>query len=149
LKRVRKIGYGPVSCTALDHRCCNDIRHFYRELYYYPASPGDFLSTYIADLREMGERVPEEQITAARERYGLEQPVYIQYAKWMRAIILHGDFGQSMQLGVPVKRLIGRELGYTVLVGLASILYVWVVAIPIGFSRQRTSTHFSITCSRF
>jgi len=94
--------------------------------------PGDFLSTYIADLREMGERVPEEQIEAARERYGLEDPIYIQYAKWMRAIILHGDFGQSMQLSVPVEHLIKREIGYTVLVGLASILFVWVVAIPIG-----------------
>lgn len=94
--------------------------------------PGDFLSTYIADLREMGERVPEEQIEAARERYGLDDPIYIQYAKWMRAIILHGDFGQSMQLSVPVEHLIKREIGYTVLVGLASILFVWVVAIPIG-----------------
>jgi peptide/nickel transport system permease protein len=94
--------------------------------------PGDFLTTYIADLREMGERVPEEQITAARERYGLDQPIYIQYEKWISAIVLHGDFGQSMQLGVPVKSLIWRELGNTVLVGLSSILFVWVVAIPIG-----------------
>lgn len=94
--------------------------------------PGDFLNTYIADLREMGERVPEEQITAARDRYGLNQPIYVQYAKWMRAIIVHGDFGQSMQLGVPVKHLIWRELGTTVVVGLCSIFYVWIVAIPIG-----------------
>jgi peptide/nickel transport system permease protein len=94
--------------------------------------PGDFLSTYMANLREMGERVPEEQIAAARERYGLDQPIYVQYYKWIRAIVVHGDFGQSMEWGVPVERLIWDQLGYTVILGVCSILFVWAVAIPIG-----------------
>lgn len=94
--------------------------------------PGDFLTTYIANLREMGERVPEQQIAAAREHYGLGEPLYIQYYKWMKGIILHGDFGQSMEWGVPVEMLLWDRLGLTVLVGLSSILFVWAVAIPIG-----------------
>ncbi len=94
--------------------------------------PGDFLTTYIANLRIMGERVPEEQIEAARERYGLGEPVYVQYYKWITAIVFHGDFGQSMEWGVPVKMMLWDRVNMTVLVGLSSILFVWAVAIPIG-----------------
>jgi peptide/nickel transport system permease protein len=94
--------------------------------------PGDFLTTYIANLRQMGERVPEEQIEAMRDRYGLGEPIYIQYYKWVRGIVLHGDFGRSMEWGIPVSVLLWDRVGLTVMVGLSSILFVWAVAIPVG-----------------
>ncbi len=93
--------------------------------------PGDFLTSYMANLAAMGERVPPEVIQSMRDNYGLGEPIYIQYAKWMRGV-LQGDFGQSMEWGVPVSTLIWDRLGMSVMVGLASILFVWVVAIPIG-----------------
>ncbi|MBZ0302266.1 MAG: ABC transporter permease [Anaerolineae bacterium] len=93
--------------------------------------PGDFLTSYMANLAQMGERVPDEVIVAMRDTYGLGEPIYIQYFKWMRGV-LRGDFGQSMEWGVPVNTLIWDRLGLTVMVGLSSILFVWVVAIPIG-----------------
>ncbi len=93
--------------------------------------PGDFLSAYVANLASMGDQVPEEQLAAMREAYGLDQPIYVQYVKWVGGV-LHGDFGQSMSLGVPVSTLIWDRLGLTVIVGLSSILFVWTVAIPIG-----------------
>ncbi len=93
--------------------------------------PGDFLSAYVANLASMGDQVPEEQLAAMREAYGLDQPIYVQYVKWVSGV-LHGDFGQSMSLGVPVSTLIWDRLGLTVIVGLSSILFVWTVAIPIG-----------------
>lgn len=94
--------------------------------------PGDFLSTYIANLSEMGERVPQEQIDAIRDTYGLNDPIYVQYYKWMKNIVVHGDFGRSLQWGVPVKVMLKDRIGLTVMVGLSSILFVWAVAIPIG-----------------
>ncbi|MCI0710238.1 MAG: ABC transporter permease [Chloroflexi bacterium] len=94
--------------------------------------PGDFLTSYEANLRQMGENVPEEQLEAMRERYGLGEPIVTQYYKWVKAILLHGDFGRSMESGVPVSVLLWDRLPLTVLVGLSSILFVWVVAIPIG-----------------
>lgn len=104
--------------------------------------PGDFLSAYVANLSSMGERVPEEQLAAMREYYGLDEPIYIQYAKWVTNAV-RGDFGQSMSLGVPVSVLIWDRLGLTVVVGLSSILFVWVVAIPIGvFSATRQYSLF-------
>ncbi|MFC1959258.1 ABC transporter permease [Chloroflexota bacterium] len=93
--------------------------------------PGDFLTTYMANLSAMGERVPDELIVNMRETYGLGEPIYVQYFKWMRGV-LKGDFGQSLEWGVPVNMLIWDRLGLTVLVGLSSILFVWVIAIPIG-----------------
>ncbi len=93
--------------------------------------PGDFLSSYIANLSAMGERVPPEQIAAIREAYGLGQPMYIQYLRWMEGVI-QGDFGQSMEWGVPVSVLLWDRIGLTVIVGLSSVLFVWSVAIPIG-----------------
>ena len=93
--------------------------------------PGDFLTTYAANLSAMGERVSDQILINIRETYGLGQPVYIQYFKWMKGIA-HGDFGQSMEWGVPVNTLIWHRLRLTVLVGLSSILFVWVFAIPIG-----------------
>ncbi|MBN1965905.1 MAG: ABC transporter permease, partial [Anaerolineae bacterium] len=93
--------------------------------------PGDFLTTYAANLALAGEYAPEEQIAAMRETYGLGEPIYIQYIKWISGVV-RGDFGRSLEWGVPVNVLIWDRLGLTVVVGLSSILFVWSVAIPIG-----------------
>jgi peptide/nickel transport system permease protein len=93
--------------------------------------PGDFLTTYSANLRVMGEIAPEEQIEAMRDRYGLGEPIYIQYYKWIRGVV-HGDFGRSLEWGAPVEDLVWDKMGLTVLVGLSSVLLVWTLAIPIG-----------------
>ena len=58
--------------------------------------PGDFLTAYIARLAETGEVVDRATIERLTERYGLDQPVYVQYLRWMKGILLHGDFGRSM-----------------------------------------------------
>jgi peptide/nickel transport system permease protein len=93
--------------------------------------PGDFMSSYTANLASTGESVPIEQLFALREHYGLDKPVYVQYWKWARNA-LRGDFGQSLEWGVPVNTLIWDRIGMTLVVGLSSILFVWSVAIPIG-----------------
>lgn len=104
--------------------------------------PGDFLTSYVANLSAMGERVPTEVIESMRENYGLGEPIYIQYAKWMRGV-LQGDFGQSMEWGVPVNTLIWDRIGLSILVGMSSILFVWVLAIPVGV--YSATNQYSIT----
>ena len=93
--------------------------------------PGDFLTTYAANLAAMGEYAPEQQLQAMRDTYGLGEPLHIQYLKWMNGV-LHGDFGRSLEWGVPVSTLIWDRIGLTIVVGLASVLFIWAVAIPIG-----------------
>ncbi len=93
--------------------------------------PGDFLTSYAASLAEQGDTVSEEQLQAMREAYGLGQPIYIQYAKWIWGVI-QGDFGRSLEWGVPVNQIIWDRLAWTVTIGLSTILFVWGIAIPIG-----------------
>ncbi|MEO8392730.1 MAG: ABC transporter permease [Chloroflexota bacterium] len=93
--------------------------------------PGDFLTSYVANLSAMGTSVSDQQVQIMRESYGLDQPIYVQYAKWMGGV-LRGDFGRSLEWGVPVTDLIWDRLGFSILIGASSILFVWSVAIPIG-----------------
>lgn len=94
--------------------------------------PGDYLTTLVASLASQGEQVDPAALQALRERYGLGQPIYVQYYKWISGILLRGDFGQSFGWNMPVKDLIWERLTLTFLLSLASLLFVWVVAFPIG-----------------
>lgn len=93
--------------------------------------PGDFLTSYIANLAAQGDSLDQEQVAKLRETYGLDQPMYVQYAKWMSGVV-QGDFGRSLEWGVPVADIIWGRLGMSILVGASSILFVWTIAIPIG-----------------
>ncbi len=94
--------------------------------------PGDFLTSYSAQMRSQGDNIDQERIENLRERYGLGQPVYMQYYKWMSGIFLRGDWGQSMEWQKPVKDLIWERLALTVMLSLVAILVSWFVAIPVG-----------------
>jgi len=93
--------------------------------------PGDFLSSYIAQLTQSGAEVDEAVIESLRKQYGLDQPLYIQYLKWVNGI-LHGDFGMSFEWNRPVSALIGERLTLTVIVSLFSVIFTYTIAIPIG-----------------
>lgn len=93
--------------------------------------PGDFLTSYAATLSAQGDTVSPEQLQALRDAYGLGEPVYVQYVKWILGV-LRGDFGQSMEWKVPVNTLIWDRMGLTVAIGASTILFVWSIAIPIG-----------------
>ncbi len=94
--------------------------------------PGDFLTSYAAQLRQEGDLVDEAELDALRQRYGLGQPVYVQYWKWVSGIIKKGDWGQSMEWQKPVKELIWERLGLTVVLSMSALLVSWFIAIPIG-----------------
>lgn len=92
--------------------------------------PGDFLTSYVATLSQQGETLDAQAVKALEEQYGLNQPLYVQYAKWMRGILLHGDFGLSFEWRRPVSELIWERLGLTVFISLVTILLTWIIAIP-------------------
>jgi peptide/nickel transport system permease protein len=94
--------------------------------------PGDYLSSYAAQLSTTGEYIDEESLNSLRERYGLGQPLYVQYGKWIYGIVTRGDWGQSMEWQMPVKELIGEALGLTVALAVFSLLISWCIAIPMG-----------------
>jgi peptide/nickel transport system permease protein len=94
--------------------------------------PGDFLDSYIAGLEAQGERVDQSQVDAMRLRYGLDEPVYIQYFKWISNILRHGDFGRSFQWGRPVSELLTERLPLSTLIEICSLVFIYLVAFPIG-----------------
>lgn len=93
--------------------------------------PGDFLTAYAASLSAQGDAVDPAILDAMREAYGLGEPIYIQYIKWMSGV-LRGDFGRSLEWQVPVHTLIWDRMGFTVLISASTILFVWAFAIPVG-----------------
>ena len=72
--------------------------------------PGDYVTSYIASLEAQGDQMSAEEAQAIREYFGLGQPMYIQYGKWMWQI-LHGNFGLSFQYRIPVAEVIGDLSG--------------------------------------
>ena len=94
--------------------------------------PGDYMTSYIARLKQTGGgTITDDQIAALRYQYGLDLPVYQRYLKWM-GNILRGDMGRSFQYGEPVWTLLRERLGLTVALSLATMLFSYAVAIPTG-----------------
>jgi peptide/nickel transport system permease protein len=95
------------------------------------APPGDFVTAYITQQMASGSDIREEEAQNLRLLYGLDQPVYMQYVKWV-AQIGRGNFGMSMNYRRPVMDVIGDRLWLTVVVSLAAVVLTWGLALPIG-----------------
>ena len=93
--------------------------------------PGDYVTSYIAQMASMGSVVSDEEAQNLRIQYGLGQPMYVQYLKWMK-LVVQGNFGMSMEWRRPVIEVIGDRLWLTVVVSVAALLLTWVLALPIG-----------------
>jgi peptide/nickel transport system permease protein len=106
------------------------------------APPGDYLSTYMAELSSQGSAVDPAKIAALRAQYGLDQPFLMQYATWLGGL-LHGDLGYSFEYDLPVAQLVGDRLLLTMVLSLSTILFIWVVSFPIAIY---SATHqYSLT----
>jgi len=93
--------------------------------------PGSYLETYMAELQSQGENVDQSKIEFLRHEYGLDQPLYVQYLTWAGGLV-QGDLGYSFEHSLPVSEVVGDTLWLTVVVTLASTLFVWVVSFPIA-----------------
>jgi peptide/nickel transport system permease protein len=99
--------------------------------------PGDYLTTLIAELQSQGEQVAQAKIDFLRQQYGLDRPMIEQYGIWLWGL-LHGDLGFSFEYNKPVAEVVGDRLLLTVLLNFATILFIYVVAFPIGvYSAKR------------
>lgn len=93
--------------------------------------PGDFVTSYIANLQSTGTVLSQAEADALRQQYGLDRPIYIQYAKWM-GLMLQGNFGMAMEYNRPVREVIGDRMTITIIVSLAAVFFIWIVSLPIG-----------------
>jgi peptide/nickel transport system permease protein len=109
--------------------------------------PGDFVDAYITTLSASGSMVSLQEAQALREQYGLNQPIWVQYWKWIVRVV-QGDFGMSMEWGRPVTEVIGDRLWLTIVVSIAAIILTWGIALPIGIYsavRQYSAADYAFT----
>ena len=99
--------------------------------------PGDYVTSYIAQLQNTGSIILADEAENLREFYGINRPLYVQYGKWINQIA-HGNLGYSFEFGLPVNDVIGERLILTMILALVTVVFIWIVAIPIGiFSAVR------------
>lgn len=72
-------------------------------------------------------------IASMREQYGLDQPVYIQYIRWLLGLF-HGDFGYSLAFSQPVSVLVGSAIPKTAALAFSSLLLSILVTVPLAFA---------------
>ena len=113
--------------------------------------PGDWVTSYIRDLEMHGNVSSRAQAAAMRKQYGLDLPVYFQYFKWM-GNMLQGDFGDSYTYNTPVSELIAERLPFTIMLSLFTLVFTYVLAIPIGIysaTHQYSAADYSFTAVGF
>ncbi|HWQ14507.1 MAG TPA: ABC transporter permease [Roseiflexaceae bacterium] len=96
--------------------------------------PGDFASSFKTNLINNGisEQEAERQTQAFRARYGLDQPVHIQYVRWVTGIVTRGEFGYSFAYKKDVGELIRERLPRTVALALAAHAISTLLGLVVG-----------------
>jgi len=113
--------------------------------------PGSYLEFHVQQLRNQGGNVTQAQIQALERRYGLNDPVYVKFWKWISGFP-KGDFGESFQHQRPVSELIWDRLGYTVAISVFTLILSWSIAIVVGVysaTHRYTIPDYTITALQF
>ena len=95
------------------------------------APPGDYLESYIAELKAQGESVDSARIEYLRKEYGFDKSAVERYFNWVGRMFV-GDFGYSFAYERPVTAIVGDRLFLTIVVSMATIIFTWLIAFPIG-----------------
>ncbi len=103
--------------------------------------PGDFFTSLQAEIAQSGGGQDKETVQKMEEQYGLNQPLYVQYLKWISGFP-RADFGWSLEWNSPVLPLVLRRMNYTILVGALSLVFMLSVAVPIGIYSARHQYSF-------
>jgi peptide/nickel transport system permease protein len=88
--------------------------------------PGDFFTT-----KALEPNVRPETIERLRAMYGLDQPVFVQYVRWMGNLV-RGDLGLSFSSNQPVVNLIRRPIQNSMVLTVTALVLLWLMAIPLG-----------------
>ncbi len=110
--------------------------------------PGDYADRAVYRLKASGVVITEQEIIDIRHQLGLDRPFFERYLSWVSNIVLHGNWGISMLRRLPVTAVIGDRLGFTALLAIATLIFTYGVAIPIGIYsavRQYSLTDYSFT----
>ena len=113
--------------------------------------PGDIITSRLSELQQQGRDISEEAVAALRERYHLNDPLPVQYWRWITGFV-RGDMGYSVMYGQSVGTLIWERLGYTLVLTFSATLITWLVAFPVGVLsalRQYSAFDYAATVLAF
>ncbi len=116
------------------------------------APPGDFLTVYMAELQETLGPLSLEELEFLRHQYGLDQPMWEQYFRWIWNIITEGDFGPSLAQERPVREILIERIPLTIGITFLTLAFTWIVAIPLGVYsavKQYSMFDYSFTFAAF
>ncbi len=94
--------------------------------------PGDYVTDTINRIRVAGGKIDPEFEQRMREIYGFDQPMIIQYAKWLRNIVTRGQFGYSFIYKRDAGEMIAERLPATAIMVLGAVMLTWTIALPLG-----------------
>lgn len=89
------------------------------------------MTATVSRVQEEGIFIDNEAQAAMRARYGIDQPIFVQYFKWLRNL-LSGDLGVSFLWRKPVGMLVAERLPWSLFISFLSLIFVYAVAIPVG-----------------
>lgn len=90
-------------------------------------APGDYLDT----LRQ-NPKISGETIQLLSQQFGLDQPVWIQYQRWLSQILTEGNFGISFAYQRSVASLLAERIPATLFMALTALILTWLIALPLG-----------------
>ncbi|MGB5595955.1 MAG: ABC transporter permease [Crocosphaera sp.] len=90
-------------------------------------APGDYLDTL-----KQNPKIAKETIEQLTIRFGLDQPWYIQYWRWLVQVVTRLNFGESFVYNRSVSSLLAERIPATLLLAISSIIITWLIAIPLG-----------------
>ena len=93
--------------------------------------PGDYASRVADAMEQRGENVDMEYVQAIRELYRLDDPTFVRFFRWLGGFMT-GDLGYSIEYRMPVRNVFAQRFPITILLSIASMLFTWAVAFPIG-----------------
>jgi len=115
------------------------------------APPGDFVTSYVAALEAQGDIIDPDLIDGLRARFGLGQPLHVQYWRWASNFV-QGNLGYSMGLRRPVADIIMERLPVSFSITLLSMILVYAIGIPIGIlsaTKQYSIADYTFTVIGF
>lgn len=117
---------------------------------------GNYLSNQIAEMRATGEEAGIRRAEQLMREYALDRPVWQQYLVWVGLLpgvdgfsgLLQGDLGWSFELDQPVSAVVGETVWLTVLVNFSALMFVYLVALPLGtLAAVRANGWIDYVCS--
>jgi len=93
--------------------------------------PGDYVDTLVSNMIAEGETVTEADILYLKEIYGMNKPFIVQYFSWLKGIVT-GNWGISFYYNQGVLVKIGETLGITITISLLTMLFTYILSIPIA-----------------